>query len=58
MIGCWSEDLIKASGPRAAPKGRMDGSSQDRFAKPSTKPLQGGRRPWMDPMEERLTMKG
>jgi hypothetical protein len=50
-------DLIKASGPRAAPKGRMDGSSQNRFAKPSTKPLQGGRRPWMDPMEERLTME-
>jgi hypothetical protein len=56
MIGRWSADLIKASGHHAAPKGRMDGSSQDRLAKPSTKPLQSGRRPWMDPDDE-LTAK-
>jgi hypothetical protein len=39
MIGRWSADLIKASGQSAASKGRMDGSSQNRLANPSTKTL-------------------
>ena len=53
MIGRWSADLIKASGQRAAPIGRMDGSSQDRAAT-RRKPLPSGRRPWMDQPKEEL----
>ena len=39
MIGRRSADLIKASGHHAAPKGRMDGCSQDRAANPSNNAL-------------------
>jgi hypothetical protein len=50
-----SADLIKASDRPAAPTGRRDGGSQDHPAITSRKPLQGGRRPWMDqPEEERV----
>jgi hypothetical protein len=39
MIGRRFADLIKASGQPAAPKGRMDGSSQNRHATNSKKAL-------------------
>jgi hypothetical protein len=57
MIGCWSADLIKASGHHAAPKGRMDGSSQDRSPNPQQKSLQM-REASMDGPEEQLAIQG
>ncbi len=57
MIGRRSADLIKASGQPAAPTGRMDGSSRDRLSGPRKKPLQSGRRPWMDHPKKELTPK-
>jgi hypothetical protein len=50
MIGRRSADLIKASGHARRTKGRMDGSSQDRYAEPlNENPCgAGGVHGWMD----------
>jgi hypothetical protein len=48
MIGRWSADLIEASGQ--APRAQAEWMAAAKTALPhaSTKPLQSGRRPWME----------